>query len=86
MTWSIENPVRIGRHVFAGIAEVNLSIHSTGSTVTGVGEKRPILILHVDDGEVTAIDIMDHVYVADEIELLYPGAIAQLNTMLQENA
>ena len=86
MTWSIENPIRIGSHVFAGIAEVNLSIHAAGSTVTGVGEKRPILILHVHDGEISAIDIMDHVYEVDEIEFLYPGGVAQLDALLKENA
>ena len=38
------------------------------------------------DGKISAINIMDHVYEVDEIEFLYPGAVAQLDAMLKENA
>ena len=82
MTLSIESPVRIGSHVFAGLVEVKLSVHLMGSKVVGVGDKCPILILHVHKGEVTAIDIFGRLYQADEIRHLYPQVVAQLDDIL----
>ncbi|MCO4848844.1 MAG: hypothetical protein KC448_12840 [Yoonia sp.] len=48
--------------------------------------KRPLLFLLVRGGEVNAIDMNAHFYEAEEIEYLYPNAIARLTSLLGETA
>jgi hypothetical protein len=84
MKWVVDTPVRIGPRAFAAIAETAISAHSAGSVVAGFGSKRPLLFLQSLDGEVTAVDIDGHRYVAEEIERRYPSAITRLNSVLRE--
>lgn len=77
MSWAIDTPLLVGDVIFTAIAEIKVSAHTSGSTLGGVAEKRPLLFLLVREDDATAVDINGHRYEADEIELLYPGAIDQ---------
>jgi len=86
MSWTIDTPVRSGSLTCAAIVETELSVRSAKFGVSGLGMKRPLLFLLVRGGEVNAIDMNAHFYEAEEIEYLYPNAIARLTSLLGETA
>ena len=51
-----------------------------------MGIRRPLLFFLVRGDEVNAIDMNGHFYEAEEIEYLYPNAIARLTSILGEIA
>ena len=82
MSWAVDTPVRSGSYAFAAIVETKIAFRSgTGVMVAG-GEKRPLLYLMLCDDLVSGVDPKGHFYAADEIELLYPQAIAQMDAQL----
>lgn len=84
MNWAVDIPVRVGPFAFAAIVETRVSAHSTGYALAGDGEKRPILFLLLQEGAARGIDINGQKYETDEIEGLYPRAIAQMKALLRE--
>lgn len=84
MNWGVDTPVRVGPFAFAAIVETRISVHSTGYALAGDGEKRPILFLLLRDEAASGIDIDGRTYETDEIEGLYPRAIAQMKALLRE--
>ena len=85
MNWTIDTPRRIGDLTIAAIVEFKVLIESAGSKLTGTAEKQPLVILRLENNQVTAIDMNGHGYDADEIELLYPTAIAQILSLLENS-
>lgn len=84
MNWSVDTPRRIGDLTVAAIVEFQVSVEATGPALTGMAKKRPLVIMQLSKNEVTAVDVNGHSYDADEIELLYPTAIAQVHALLTE--
>ncbi|MCK8462454.1 hypothetical protein MUY35_01155 [Aliiroseovarius sp. S1339] len=82
MNWAIDPPVRIGRNAVAAIVETRISVRSTSRALVADGEKRPILFLLRLDDATCGIDGSGHVYEAEEIENLYPQAIAHMTALL----
>lgn len=78
MKWSVDPPVRVGDCVCAAVVEVEISVRSGLRSLSARGEKRPILFLVERGGAVTGVDVNGHRYDEEEIEVLYPQAIAVL--------
>lgn len=77
MTWSVDPPVRVGALACVAIVEMDLSVRREGTALSAQGEKRPVMFLILKDGTVSGIDVHGHRYDREEIEYLYPDAIAQ---------
>lgn len=86
MSWTIDTPVRTGSLTCAAIVETELSVRPARYGVSGMGIRRPLLFFLVRGDEVNAIDMNGHFYEAEEIEYLYPNAIARLTSILGEIA
>ena len=84
MNWSVDTPRRIGDLTMTAIVEFQVSVEAAGTTLIGTARKRPLVIVQLRNSEVTGFDMKGHNYEADEIELLYPTAIAQLHALLEE--
>lgn len=84
MNWMVDKPRRIGERTIAAIVEFSVRVHSDGPLLSGTAKKQPLVILHLKNSEVTGIDINGHGYEADEIELLYPTAIAQVQALMED--
>ncbi|WP_394179330.1 hypothetical protein [Yoonia maritima] len=84
MSWTIDTPVRVGAITVAAIVETELSIRTADPGSMGVGTKRPLLLLLARGNEISAIDMNAHPYEAEEIEYLYPEAIARMRLLLRD--
>lgn len=74
MTWKIDNPVRVGSLLCAGISETGMEEIGQGTH----GWKVPRLIIWVTETTAMGMDFKGNRYSADEIDLAYPSAIASL--------
>ena len=70
MTWALEAPLRVGDTVCGVIAITEVKVRRWGGAVAGSGEKRPVLVLVLRDGEVSGVDLGGRRVEADEIEQL----------------
>ena len=86
MNWAVDTPIRVSDYAFAAIVEIQLSVHSSGQSLSANGEKRPLLFLLLQGDKASGIDVNGHAYEAEEIDLLYPRAIEQVVAMLKETA
>ena len=84
MTWSVDPPMQVGRYTCAAIVEVDISVRSATGALSALGEKRPLVLLLLDDGGVRGVDLKGHTYEAEEIEVLYPNAIARMRDHLND--
>ncbi|WP_299649232.1 hypothetical protein [uncultured Tateyamaria sp.] len=82
MSWTVDMPVQVGDTVIAAIVDFNVSVRAFGSTLSGRAQKEPLLVLQFRAGRISGLDMKGHAYDADEIELLYPTAIAQIRATL----
>ncbi|NNF73406.1 MAG: hypothetical protein HKN02_14580 [Rhodobacteraceae bacterium] len=83
MTWSLDPPVRIGAIACAAIVDVNISVRKAGRGLAGHGAKRPLLFLLLGQDAATGLDVKGKHYDAEEIERLYPEAIAQMSALVK---
>lgn len=81
MNWSVDTPRCVGDLIIAAIVEFKVSVEAVGPVLTGTAKKQPLVIVQVRNGTVSAVDVNGHGYDADEIELLYPTAIAQVRAL-----
>ena len=78
MNWKIDTPIHLGDSVIAVIVECKVSLNLIGPAFAGWVNKRPLLFIQFRGDRISGLDINGHAYEADEIELLYPTAIAQV--------
>ncbi|MBW4706821.1 hypothetical protein KX928_03370 [Roseobacter sp. YSTF-M11] len=84
MSWTIDHPRRIGDQIIAAVTKQWIVVETAGPAIIGTAQKQPLVILHLQNGVVTATDVAGHVYDADEIERRYPGAILRLQSLMGE--
>ena len=84
MTWTIDQPVRAGTHVFAAIVVTRINILPTDRSVIGHGDKCPVMFLSLCGETVSGWDIHGIPCTEAEIERRYPSAIDQLAAMLHQ--
>jgi hypothetical protein len=81
MNWTVDTPVHLGDSVIAAIVEFKISVNAVGPGLAGWAKKTPLLFIQFRGDRISGLDINGHAYEADEIELLYPTAIAQIHAM-----
>ena len=84
MTWSVDKPRRVGELTIAAIVDSKVSAKAAGPVLTGTGKKQPLVIVQLQNGTVTAVDLNGQAYDADDIELLYPTALAQVRARFEQ--
>ncbi|SMX21978.1 hypothetical protein [Boseongicola aestuarii] len=82
MTWSLERPIRVGSTTFAAIVETEISARNTFSYLRFAGQKRPRVVLIAWEHRIKAIDLKGRVLEAGDVDVRYPGAIAQLSALV----
>lgn len=84
MTWRVDPPFRAGDATCAAIVETDVSARHVRRALVGHGRKAPVLVLVIRSGGVAGFDLDGRGYGADEIEALYPGAIAQATALASD--
>jgi len=86
MIWAVDTPIYVEDYAFVAIVEVRVSVRSSGQSMAANGEKHPLLFLLLHGEKISGLDVNGHTYEAEEIDLLYPQAIEQMQEMLKEKA
>ena len=84
MSWVVEPPVMIGPVAFAAISEVKTVVRRHGRCISGVGEKRPVLLLQCTAGQIHGVDIDGNSYDEERIQQLHPEAVDQVRALLKD--
>lgn len=83
MTWSVDTPRRVGDLTCAAIVECDVGAKEWLLRFYAHGEKRPLMILLLEAGEVRGIGLNGQLLNADEVEREYPGAVARFRDLAE---
>lgn len=84
MSWTVDKPLSVGDLIMVPLVEMKVQVEAAGCAFVGSARKNPLLVLQFQQGTVAGIDVKGHNYDVEEIELLYPGAIAQAQTLIND--
>jgi len=62
MNWVADAPFRVGDYTFGAIAEVHVSVRSSGGSMAENGEKHPLLVLLPHGEKVSGLAVNGHVF------------------------
>lgn len=77
MTWRMDAPVRVGDHIFTALTATDITARHFGTTLAATAEKRPVVILMLTAGDVSALDLEGQVLTPAQTASTYPDAVAQ---------
>jgi hypothetical protein len=86
MSWSLDKPVRLNRIALVPIVDVVVAAKGDMLHLAAYGAKQPALFLVFRDGEVSGIDLAGHQFDTDELERMYPEAVARATASLAKDA
>ena len=84
MTWQVEEPVRMGATCAAAVVWQSVSVRAGETSIAGLGQRRPVLILVLTDGKPQAFDLFGQHMDEVEVERRYPSALTQFMDAVRE--